>query len=52
MLLEKGKWLSKQKDVTATFRKHFGSITDWLNLFSWSKDTSMPLLKKLSFTVV
>ena len=34
MLLEKDKLLSKQKDVTSTFNKHFGSITDLLNLFS------------------
>ena len=27
----------------STFNKHFGSITDSLNLFSWSEDTSMPL---------
>ena len=49
MLLEKDKWLSKQKDVTATFNKHFGSIT---NLFSWSKDIAMSLLKNLPFTDV
>ena len=34
MLLEKDKLLSKQKDVASTFNKHFGSITDSLNLFS------------------
>ena len=41
LLLEKDKLLSKQKDVTSAFNKHFGSITDSLNLFSWSKDTSV-----------
>ena len=41
MLLEKDKLLSKQKDVTSTFNKQFGSITDSLNLFSWPEDTSM-----------
>ena len=34
MLLEKDKLLSKQKDVTSTFNKHFGSTADSLNLFS------------------
>ena len=43
MLLEKDKLLSKQKDVASTFNKHFGSITDSLNLFSWPEDTSMSL---------
>ena len=52
MLLEKDKWLSKQKDVTATFNKHFGSITNWLNLFSWSKEIALSLLKNLPFTDV
>ena len=41
MLFEKDKLLSKQKDVASTFNKHFGSITDSLNLFSWPEDTSM-----------
>ena len=41
MLLEKDKLLSKQKDVPSTFNKHFESITDSLNLFSWPEDTSM-----------
>ena len=41
MLFEKDKWLSKQKDVASTFNKHFGSINDSLNLFSWPEDTSM-----------
>ena len=41
MLLEKEKFLSKQKDVASTFDKHFGSITNSLNLFSWPEDTSM-----------
>ena len=41
MLLEKDKLLSKQKDVTSAFNKHFGSITELLNLFSWSEDTSV-----------
>ena len=39
--LEKNKLLSKQKDVAATFNKHFRSITDSLNLFTWPKDSSM-----------
>ena len=41
MLLEKDKLLSKQKDVAPIFNKHFGSITDSLNLFSWPENTSM-----------
>ena len=41
MLLEKIKLLLKQNDVVAVFNKHFGSITDYLNLFSWPEDTSM-----------
>ena len=41
MLLEKIKLLLKQNDVAAVFNKHFGSITDYLNLFSWPEDTSM-----------
>ena len=41
MLLEKEKLLSKQKDVASTFNKHFGSITDLLDLFSWPEDTLM-----------
>ena len=41
MLLEKDKLLSKQNDVAAIFNKHFVSITDLLNLFSWSENTSM-----------
>ena len=41
MLLEKDKLLWKQKDITSTFNKHYGSITDSLNLFSWPGDTSM-----------
>ena len=41
MLIEKDRLLSKQKDVASSFNKHFGSITDLLNLFSWSEDTSM-----------
>ena len=40
-LLEKDKLSSKQKDFASTFNKHFGSITDLLNLFSWPEDTSM-----------
>ena len=40
MLQEKDKLLSKQKDVASTFNKHFGSITDSLNVFSWPEDTS------------
>ena len=34
MLHEKDKLLSKQEDVVSTFNKHFGSVTDSLNLFS------------------
>ena len=56
MLLEKDKLLSKQKDASSIFNKHFGSTTDLLNLFSWPEDTSMtqltPLLKNLPFTEV
>ena len=35
MLLEKGKLLSKQKNVLSAFSKYFGSIADSLNLFTW-----------------
>ena len=57
MLFEKDKLLLKQKDVAAVFKKHFGSITDSLNLFSWSKNTSMSsendttnsIIKKFAF---
>ena len=28
-------------DIASTLNKHFGLITDSLNLFSWPKDTSM-----------
>ena len=49
-LLEKDNLLSKQKDVAAIFNKTFGSVTDWLNLLSCPEDTSMSLLKKLTFT--
>ena len=57
MLLEKDKLLSKQKEVASTFNKHFGSITNSLNLFSWPKDTSMSsrndtinsIIKKFAF---
>ena len=41
MLLEKDKLLSKQTDVAAILNKHFGSITDSLNLFIWPENTSM-----------
>ena len=41
MLLEKDKFLSRQKDVAQIFNKHFGSTTDSSNLFSWSEDTKM-----------
>ena len=41
MLLEIDKLLSKQKDIAAIFSKHFGSITDSLNLFIWPEVTSM-----------
>ena len=41
MLLEKDKFLSKQKDVASVFNKHFGSSTDSSNRFSWPGDTSM-----------
>ena len=41
MLLEKDELLSKQTYVAAILNKHFGSITDSLNLFSWPEDTSM-----------
>ena len=41
MLVEKGKLLSKQKDVASTFSKHFVSITDLSNLLGWPRDTSI-----------
>ena len=57
MLLQKNKLFSKKEDVAATFNKHFGSITDSLNLFRWSEDTSVssrndtinPIIKKFAF---
>ena len=56
-MLEKDKMLLKQKDIVSIFSKHFGSITDSLNLLSWLEDFSMsstndttPLLKNLLFT--
>ena len=60
MLLEKDKFLSRQKDVAQIFNKHFGSTTDSSNLFSWSEDTKMsqgmiqltPLLKNVPFTKI
>ena len=60
MLFEKDKLLLKQKDVALTFNKHFGSITDSLNLFSWPEDTAMSsgndtissIIKNLPFTQV
>ena len=39
MLLEKDTLLSKEKDVASNFNKHFGSIADSLNLFSWPEDS-------------
>ena len=41
MLVERGKLLSKQKNVASSFSKHSGLITDPLNLFSCPKDTLM-----------
>ena len=41
MLLEKDKFLQKQKDVAWIFNKHFGSTTDSSNLFNWPEDTKM-----------
>ena len=38
MLLEKDKMLSNK---SISDQKHFGSITDLLNLFNWLEDTSM-----------
>ena len=57
MLLEKDKLLSEQKDVASAFNKHFGSIIDSLNLFSWPEDTLMSsvndainsIIKKFAF---
>ena len=45
------------RDLPSTFNKHFGSITDSLNLFSWPEDTSMSsendtinsIIKKFAF---
>ena len=56
-MLEKVKLLSKQKDVTSTFNKHFRSVTDSLNPFSWPEDTWMSstddtinsIIKKFAF---
>ena len=44
MLLEKYKFLSKQKDVISIINKHFESSTDWPDLLSWPEDTSMSSL--------
>ena len=41
MLLEKDKFLLKQKDVASIFNKHFGSTTDSSNFLSWPDDTKM-----------
>ena len=57
MLIEKDKFLSKQKDVSSIFNKLFGSTTDSSNLFSWSEDTKMSsgndtinsIVKKVAF---
>ena len=57
MLAEKGKLLSKQKDVASTFSKHFVSITDLSNLLGWPRDTSISagndkvnsIIKKFAF---
>ena len=38
MLHQEDKLLSKQEDVVSTFNKHFGSVTDSLNLFSGPED--------------
>ena len=57
MLHEKDKLLSKQEDVVSTFNKHFGSVTDSLNLCSWTEDLLMSsandtinsIIKKFAF---
>ena len=57
MLLEKDKLLSKQKVIATTFRKHFGLITDSLNLFRWLEETLISsrndkinsIIKKITF---
>ena len=57
MFLQKDKLLSKQKDFASIFNKHFRSIIDLLNLFSWPEDTSMSsgndtinsIIKKFAF---
>ena len=57
MLRENDKLLLKQEDVVSTFNKHFGSVTDSLNLFSRPEDLLMSsandtinsIIKKLSF---
>ena len=57
MLLEKDKLSLKQKKAASTFNKHFRSIAESLNLFSWPKDTSMSskndtinsIIKKFAF---
>ena len=41
MLLEKDKFLPKQKDVTENFNERFGSTADSSSLFNWSKGTKM-----------
>ena len=56
-MLEKDKMLLKQKDIASTFNKHFGSVTDSLNLLSWLEDFSMSstndtinsIIKKFAF---
>ena len=57
MFLEKDKLLSKQKDFASIFKKHFRSMIDSLNLFSWPEDTSVSagndtinsIIKKIAF---
>ena len=57
MSAEKGKLLSKHKDVASTFSEPFGSITDSLDLFSLPGDNSISagngkvssIIEKLAF---
>ena len=57
MFVEKGKLLSKQKDIASSFGEHFGSITDSLNLFGWpgdnpisaGNDKASSIIKKFTF---
>ena len=41
-----------EKDVASTFNKHFRSITDSLNFFSWPEDTSMSSRNERVYSII